>query len=537
MVAAGCGEAGSDQDDPSAGEGQPREGGTLIAAAEQEPPCLDPIGVCANAAWGEWAGNFHIIPRPFDLTDFEYQPNPIMDGEPQLEIGPPQVVTYKFKEDAKWSDGEPITSEDLKWTFEEIMNGEEVRVTVGYDQIEKVETPDPQTAVVTFAEPYAAWKDLFGLDSNGILPKHILEGQDRQAATNDGFDWSGGPWMLEAWNKGQDLTLVPNPEWIGEGPHLDKVVFRFIEDTSAEMQAFRTGQVAIMAPQQQIGMEEQLSSLPNAEVLTSSEATNFEMLWFNTTKAPLNSLNLRKAIAYAVDREAIVERISRPLDPEAEVLQSVAVPGSKYYSDAFSIYQPDPAKVEEFMTADGYTKGPDGFWAKGGKRATVEVNTTAGNQGRELIEQMVQSQLRENGIELTIRNNTPQTLFGEWLPTAQHMIGMYAWSTTVDPTFCDLFCSEQIPTDENGRTGNNYTYLASEELDRLWRASEQELDEDKLVDVVAQANAQLAEELPVLPLYVKVETVAYDSTALSGPIKTDPTLKTFWNMYQWSLTE
>jgi peptide/nickel transport system substrate-binding protein len=289
-------------------------------------------------------------------------------------------------------------------------------------------------------------------------------------------------------------------------------------------------------PQQQIGLGPQLKALPETKSVVSA-GTQYEGLWFNARKPPLDSLNVRKAIAYAVDRQAIVDRVNKPIKADAEVMQSFAVPNfPQFYEPAFEQYKPDPAKVDELMKADGWAKGGDGYWAKGGKRASVQINTTAGNQARELVEQMLQSQLKDAGIELKINNTKAGTLFGQWLPGGNHQIGMYAQVATPDPTLCDIFCADQIPGPANNNSGQNYQFYGSPTLDKPWKASETEIDEAKLADLVKQGNRAVAEELPALPLYQKL-TILLTSTKLAGPIGDNTTLGPFWNINEWGFAQ
>jgi peptide/nickel transport system substrate-binding protein len=527
LAACGGGGGGQQQQQPA---GQPKQGGTLVIGAEQEGDCLDLIGSCSSASWITWYAYSLTVPRVFDVVDFKYVPNVIMDGEPQLEVGPPMKVTYKIKKEAVWSDGTPITSEDIKYTWDEIMTGKDVNTRLGYDKVQTVDTPDPQTAVLTFKENYAFWKDPF----YGILPSHLLKGKDRSKELGSLYTWSAGPFMIQSWNKGQDITLVPNPKYIGKKPYLDKVVFKFITDTAAELQAFKTGQVQAIQPQESIGIREQLQAIPNAKFLMTP-AGLLEGLWMNAKKPPLNSKNVRQALAYAVDREQIVQQLLRPIWPEAPVLQALAVPTLPYYSDAFGKYKHDQGQVDSLMTADGWQKGGDGIWAKGGKKATLEINTTAGNKRRELVEQLIQNQLKSAGFELKVNNTQAGTLFGQWLPRGQHVIAMYAQVLSPAPGFCAIVCSDQIPGPANGNAGQNYQFYGSPAIDQPWAAAEKELDDAKLQQLIRQGNEALAEEVPLIPLYPRVQIVVYDQAKVTGPIQNNSVLGGFYNLNEWSL--
>ncbi|HEU5301947.1 MAG TPA: ABC transporter substrate-binding protein, partial [Acidimicrobiia bacterium] len=198
---------------------QQDSGGTLLIAAEQELASANWISSSAGASWGVWALGVHTLPQAFTVTpDGTYEPSPVLAGEPVLSEGPPQTVTYNINPDAVWSDGEPITSADFEYLWDQIANGRDIYDDTGYRSIESIDTSDPKTAVVTFAEPFAAWRDLFG-GFYFLVPSHLLEGKSLDKQMKDGYAFSGGPWEMKdgkkGWKKGKSITLVPNDAYWG----------------------------------------------------------------------------------------------------------------------------------------------------------------------------------------------------------------------------------------------------------------------------------------------------------------------------------
>lgn len=513
------------------------KGGTLVIAAEQEPDCLDVIGSCAGASWGYWTGMANTIPRAFDVIRGGYKPSVLLTGEPKLDESPKQKVTYSIAKDAVWSDGQPITSADFKFTWQQIVNGKDIYSTSGYDKIEAIDDSEPNTAVVTFKENYAPWRDLFSA-FYGVLPKHLLDGKDRNAEMKDGFTWSGGPFMIETWTKGQEMVLVPNEKFWGKKPNVDKVVFRFITDSTAELQAYKTGQVMAMYPQPQIELAQQLASLPDTKYTIEAGLT-LEGLWFQTQKFPIDDVKVRQAIAYAVDRKAVLSQLITPIQKDAVVLQAFnakSTQGGKFFTPAYEKYAHDLKKVDELMTSAGWKKGADGIWEKGGKKADLEINTTAGNKGRELVEQLLQSQLKEAGFNLKIENTKAGTLFGQWLPEGRMFIGMYAQVLTPDPDMCVIFCSSQVPGPANNNAGQNFQFFKDPAVDKPWEAQLKELDVDKRAKLVRDGHEALAEAVPAIPLYQKPQALVW-STKLGGPIEDNSTLGPFYNMAEWYIKQ
>jgi peptide/nickel transport system substrate-binding protein len=131
----------------------------------------------------------------------------------------------------------------------------------------------------------------------------------------DNYDFSGGPWIIEEWNKGVEISLIPNERFWGDVPKLDKVVFRLVTDTSAEFQAFKAGEVLAIYPQPQLDAVEQIQSgISGAESTFTADTGNLEALWIHNGRPPFDSKAVRQALAYALDRDAIVDRLFGGLD-------------------------------------------------------------------------------------------------------------------------------------------------------------------------------------------------------------------------------
>lgn len=513
--------------------------GALVIAAEQELDTADWIDASAGSSWGNWTLGIETLPQAFSIMpDGTYRPGPVLAETPVLDPGPPMKVTYTINKKAVWSDGQPITSSDFQYLWKQITTGQNIYDETGYDKIKSIDTSDPKVAVVTFSEPYAAWRDLFG-GFYFLVPSHLLQGKDRNAEMKDGYAFSGGPWMLKGgasgWQKGTSITLVPNPKYWGTKPRIAQVTFQFITNSSSEAQAVTSGQVAAAYPQPQIGMLDQFDKETNLKY-TVDFGNTYEGLWLNAAKPPLDSKNVRQALAYATDRKAIVDNLLLPAVRKGQVLQSFNVPTfKKFTSRPFAKYTHNLTKVNQLMQADGWKKNSSGIWEKNGQPAKVEISTTAGNQGREQVEQLLQSQWKQAGFDLSINNTQSGVLFGTWGPQGVFTIGMYAQVGTPDPGLCIILCSNNIPTAQNGFVGQNWTRLVSPALDRPWKAADRELDVSKRAALVKQAEAVAAEDVPAIPLYQKPTVFVWDKNKINGPLVNNTTNGPFWNMNQWSV--
>jgi peptide/nickel transport system substrate-binding protein len=543
MVAAACGgdddnESGSTGTTAAADESVP-QGGTLVLGAEQQGDCTDWIGSCGGTSWFFWSIGSQTMPRAYSVEkagdSWEYKPTILLDGEADLKTEPKQVVTYKISPKAKWSDGTPITSKDFKFTWDQIANGKDIYDRSGYDKIEGVDDSKPDTAVVTFKENYADWKGLFG-GGFGIYPAHLVKDHSEVA---NGYNWSAGPWKLDHWTKDVEWVLVPNENYWGPKPKLDKVVFKLISDTSAEFQAFKAGEVLGIYPQPQLDAVDQINAgLPDAKAQYSGETGNAEGLWFNNEKPPFNDKNFRQAIAYSLDRDAIVKRLFGGVKVD-KALQTVTAPILEDFAtlDAFSKYKKDQTKVDSLMKAAGYAKGSDGIWAKGGQKASFEIKSTTGNKRRELTEQIVQEQLKAAGFQMNINNQKSGDLFGDILPKGDFQVALFAnVLTSFYPSNCNLFCSKNIPTAANGFSGNNWYRVNNPQLDKDYGAVDVTLDEDKAQTSNKAGDKALAEAAHIIPLD-PLPNILLTSTKIVGPVADNPVMGPFWGLSQWGLKQ
>jgi peptide/nickel transport system substrate-binding protein len=429
------------------------------------------------------------MPRSFDTVKegdgwgIEYNKD-LLASEPKIDTTDPQkpVVDYEINPKAVWSDNQPITCDDFAFTWDAIAHGSDIYDPTGYNLIASVDCPSPTSVKVNYASPYSGWNALFG-GQYGIFPKHLLEGKDIETEMSNGYTWSGGPWKIDHWTKGVEVVLVPNENFWGQKPKLDKVTFKVQADTAAEFESFKNNEVSMIYPQPQLDVIDQIKAgLEGAKSSFSPNTGNLEALWMNNASAPLDDVAVRQAIGYAVDRAAIVKQLFGALGVDAP-MQTLQSPVLAQYADtkAWSNYKKDLDKVNDLMTGAGYQKNGSGIWAKGGTAIQLTVKTTAGNARRELTEQILQSQLKEAGFDMKTDNQEAGALFGEQLPAGQYQMAIYAQvNTFINPGQCNLFCKKNIPTEANQNTGQNWTRTDIPDAEASLLAGDTELDQSML---------------------------------------------------------
>ena len=543
MLVTACSSAGTSPLEQDTVEVAARDGGEIVIGAEQEPDCADWLGTCSGSIWGSYIMQITTVPMAFNTRregeDWVPVASSLLASEPTSEtVDGKQVITYEVNPDAVWSDGTPITAHDFEYTALEIRDGKDILDKTGYEKIESIETPDDATVVVTLDEPYAAWKQLFS-SSYGVLPAHLLEGKDRGKLMKDGYDWSGGPWIIDDWSRGTSVTLVPNPEYWGEQPHLDKVTFQFIGDTAAAFQALKSGQVDALYPSPQLDVMGQIEAgIPGTRSEADAQTGNLEAIWLNNSVFPFDSQAVRQALAYSIDRKAIVTRLFGSLGID-EPAQSFFTPMlSKFGSASFEQYELDLGRVDEIMSGDGWSKDSSGFWAKDGRTASFTVETLAGNKRRDLTLQVLQDQLADAGFEMGINATTPADLFGKAAPNGDFQAALYTLIDTFpEPlNLSSTLKSTNAPSEANGFSGINFGRVDIPGLDDVLDTIDQETDEAARVAASQEADELIAEAVPAVPM-VAVPNVLLWSEKLGGPIAINPSEGPFWNLEAWGLAE
>jgi peptide/nickel transport system substrate-binding protein len=525
---------------------EPTAGGSVVFGAEQWPECLNPVTSCANASWLTWSITAHVLPRLMELTtESTYQASPVLAQEPTLENGliteDPFSVTFEIADEAVWDDGSPITSEDVRFTWEAIMNTTGTLSTTGFDLITDVATPDEKTAVVSFSEPYAPWADLFGGGTGFILQASEFDGVDLADEMLDSIPFSGGPWVLQSWSA-EEAVLVRNDNyWDPERvPLLDQVTFVPREDTDTEIIALQTGEVQAIFPQPSPGITDRLAEDGIDHVIDGG--VSFEGLWFNqrSPQSPiLAEQAVREALLFAIDRQEIFDTVMRPVYPQGEVLQCAGwVPTvGDWCGDEFADVEQDLDKAEQILTDAGWARNGDGVWEKDGTPLVIEWNTVAGNRRREDVQALVQEQVAEFGIQFTINNLDAGELFQNRLPTLDFGMGLYAQVASPDPSTTTLYDASNIPTEENGFSGQNNMAWENETVTDLVRLADRQLVIEDRLETVRLIGAEVRKDVPWIPLYQLPNLTAWRSDQLGGPIGdwTATTYGGFSNMYDWFL--
>lgn len=551
LIAVSCGSddstaepAATQTPDGTGAEGE--TGGSVVFAAEQWPECINPVTSCANASWLTWSVIHHVLPKLMEVdSEGNYRASPVLEEAPDLDNGlvteDPFTVTFPIAAEAVWSDGTPITAEDVRFTWRAIMDSTGTLSTTGYDLITDIDTSDPSRAVVSFGDTYAPWSDLFGGGTGFLLKADEFSSTDTADEMLDAIGFSGAPWVLESWNDEAAVLVRNDAYWDADRlPILDQVTFVPREDTDTEIIALQTGEVSAIFPQPSPGVSDRLDQ-DDIDV-TLAGGVVFEGLWPNqqSPQSPiLGDLAVREALAFAIDRQEIVDTVMKPVDPGAEVLQCGGwVPNvGDWCGDDFADVVQDVDRAEQILLDDGWSRNDDGVWEKDGTPLEIEWNTVAGNRRREDVQALVQEQVADFGIRFVINNLDAGELFQNRLPQLEFGMGLYAQVASPDPSVTTIYDRDQIPSEANGYAGQNSIAWDDDELTELVRLSDRQLDVDERRATIAEIGALVRRDIAWIPLYQLPNMTAWRSDRLGGPIGdyTASSYGGFANMYDWFL--
>ena len=519
-------------------------GGSLVVGAEQFPDCLNPVDSCANASWLSWAVTQHVLPKAMTITaDGKFAATPLLTEAPTLENGGlkenPFTVTYHIAPAAKWDDGTDITSKDFEFTWQAHLKTKGSLFTTGYDSIDSIDTSDPKTAVVKYKKIYADWPDNFGGNTDFVLKSaYFTKGPDISGTLQKEIPFTGGPFKLTSYTKNQ-IVLDRNTKYWGPKAQFDRVTFVPREDQNTEITSLLSGEVGAIYPQPNAEMPKRLRSNPNVKYVVGG-GTTYEGLWLNLSKAPLNDVKVREALFWATDRQALIDTIVKPIQPDAQVLNCAGwVPNVGKWCDntdfaTFNKY--DPATAKSILQADGWTLGADGIFAKAGQRLSLVFSTTSGNKGREDSQALLKEKWKAAGIELVVKNYTsPSPIFTDILPKGNFAVSEYAQVASPDPGVTSIYACDQIPSAANQLGGQNFSFWCTQDATRLSKEADLQLDPAKREVLIKQVGDLVAKDLVWFPLYQKPLITAWRTDKVGGPVGTFNTtgLASFENMSEW----
>ncbi|RQP12210.1 MAG: ABC transporter substrate-binding protein [Microbacteriaceae bacterium] len=442
-------------------------GATFVAAIGGEPDQLDPHKTSSYFS-------FEVLENVFDTL---VQPDDQLQMEPALatswETSDDQLTwTFHLRDDVTFQDGSAFTAADVVYSYERIID-ENLSNAWKFSSVASVTASDDTTVVITLTQPTPnLLSNLGGFKGMAIVQKKNVEDGDIATAPI-----GTGPYQLTEYVAGDHITLTANPDYWGGAPKIETIEYKFISEPATALAALKSGEIqwTDVVPPQQVDSLEDDSSI-SVGVTPSSD---YWYLALNEAKAPWNDVKVRQAIAYAIDRTAIIQAVSYGT---AQANQLAIPEASAWYTEYDTYPQTaDLDTAKQLLAEAGYTGG------------TLDMLATSDYPETVTAAQIIASNLEPLGITVNIR----QPDFSTWLDeqnSGNFDMLMMGWLGNIDP---DDFYYAQHHTDGS----SNAQKYSNAEVDAFLDAGRVETDQDKRKDDYAQAAKIIADEASYIYLY------------------------------------
>lgn len=484
-------------------ENKPVDGGTLTVGTFSDIVTVNPIFVQDTSSGDAVTllyANLYDLDRSGNVT---VEPWSLAAEKPQISADG-KTYTVKLKNTAKWSDGKPVTADDLIFTFDTIRNPDVGSPGISqFDKVDSIEKVDDHTVNIKLKQVYAPFQ--YSLFSQ-LVPAHMLkdvpaaELQKHPFGTDPAKTVTNGAWKWSEWKQTQYLSFEADPNYWGQKPHIQKVIYKIYADQNTEVQALIKGDIDMVQaiPVTQVDAVKGQSNLrvilepgPQYEYL----GFNFDPKNFKDNFVPFGTQKTRQAIAYALNRQGMVDNV---LKGTGLLMNAPFLPNSwANPGDAAVNYNYDKEQAKKLLAEDGWVAGDDGILVKDGHRFSFELQYNAGNSRREQVSAVIQQNLKDVGIEVMPKGIDFAAWVDQNLTPGKYNAILLSWSlSNPDPDAESIFSSKYFPP-----TGQNSGWYKNEKLDELWVKGYSTVDQNERKEIYKEVGKEISTDLPYIFMY------------------------------------
>ena len=445
-------------------------------------------------------------------TELPTEENGLARRETLPDGGEGMAITYEIKPGLFWGDGVPVTSSDFLFSWEMGRHPESGAAGAeGFRRILDFDLLDERRFTlhvdrVTY--DYNAANGLYPLPAH--IEREIFEASPADYRNRSAYETDSGnpglyfgPYHVGEVVPGSQIILTRNPFWQGKAPAFERVILKAIENTAALEANILSGEIDMidgslgLAIDQAIAFEERHGG--RFQVIFKPGLI-YEHLDVMLDNPILADVRVRRALVLGANRQGISEQLFAGRQP---VAHSNVSPLDWVYSEEVPQYPHDPQAAAALLEEAGWDRMRGGLRHNAaGEPLQITLMTTAGNRTRELVQQVLQAGWKDIGIDVEIRNEPARVFFGDTTSKRRFSgLALFAWLSSPEAVPLSTLKSDQIPSEENAWTGQNYTGYANPEMDRLIDEIERELDREKRKALWAELQRIYAEDLPAIPLY------------------------------------
>jgi peptide/nickel transport system substrate-binding protein len=432
--------------------------------------------------------------------------------------------TYHLNPDATWHDGEPVTSEDVEYTFERSIEEKQALFIDYLRQIDTIETPDEHTVVITTKTPSVQMLSIWV----PILPKHIWEDvtADETKTFKNEPSVGSGPFQAMEWRRGQFLRLEKNPDYFRSPARIDEIVIQFFDNPDTMVQAFKQGEVDYI-DSVPVNLLNSLEGEPNIETVSSADA-GFTQLGFNlyepspeyiedfgapetsTGHPALLDVRVRHAINWAIDEEGLTETILRGQGEPGFTIVPPLLAGYHLELDESERMGFDLDRARSLLAEAGWedTDGDDTV-DKDGEGLSLRLYARSESTDTVKAANLIKDWLGEIGIDVEVKAVSDNTLTDD-IYDADFDMFIWGWGSDPDPDFIlsVLTCAQIM--------GWSDSFWCDPEYDRLYQLQKTQLDTEERAETIKQMQQMAYEASPYVLFFYDNALEAYRTDRFTG---------------------
>lgn len=483
-------------------DAKPVEGGTFTWATTADIVTLNPIFI--NDTGSQNMANLALA-SVYDVdakANLVVTPHTLAAELPKISADG-LVWTVKLKKEAKWTDGVPVTADDLVYTINATLDPETGSPGISnFDKIKEAKKIDDQTVEITLKETYAPFTYVLTFQP---APYHILKDVKHKELMKFSYGTditktpTNGAWKWAKWDQKQSVTMEADANYWGPKPHIKTIVYKQYADQNTQVQALVKGEVDLVeqipvASLPAVEGKEGVSLVEMAGPVYDYLGFNFKDENFKTGVSPFKGLKTRQALVHALNRQGMVDSV---LKKHGTLLNGPFLPGSWADAGTAVNYAYDPAKAKALLAEDGWKDtNNDGIIEKDGKPFEFTVQYNTGNKRRESVAAIIQQNLKDVGIKVNIEPLD----FAAWIENnvnpGKFEAVLLGWQLSIDPDAESIFSSKYFPP-----AGQNSGWYKNTKVDELWVKGWQTPDQAGRKAVYGELAKEISTDLPYVFLF------------------------------------
>ncbi len=508
--------------------------GVLRIASRQDPSNLnillgtETIDTDLSMFWAAYL--FHVSDKNVLVPELATREPTLRNGDISKDG---LAIRYRLRRGVTWQDGAPFTAGDLVYTWHQMLNPRNAVVSrQGYDLISSIDQPDAYTVVVHLKRRYAPFVAGFFTMANHpdcILPKHLLSHYaDLNRVAYNERPVGTGPFRIERYERGSEIVFTANDRYWRGPPGLRRIEWHIVANDNTMLAMLQSHAIDFFyrAPET---MVQSLRGIPGTRVVLSP-FTRYADIGFNASVPALSDVRVRRALAYATDRKALVDKVTRGVTILGETDQP---PFSWAYDPHARHYPYDLAAAARLLESAGWRMQSDGIRYRNGRPLALTLASFTGSQTAAAAEELIQAQWRQAGVDVSIKNYPSGQLYATQSAGGIEQSGKFDvifenWANGFDPDDSILIACKMAPPN-----GWNVYHFCSPALDAAENEALTQYDPPVRRAAYYRIQEIAAEGLPFFVLWYQQELDVVNTDLQN--YRPAHAVTPFWNAWEWRI--